>query len=64
MTKSETAKLNEIVFLLKKNWKQYEEGAKNLPDVPENVGRRMYLKGHADAYLGVSQKLRQEGLGE
>jgi hypothetical protein len=64
VTKEERNKLNEIVFLLKKNWKQYEEGAKNLPDVPENVGRRMYLKGHADGYLGVWQKLRQEGLAE
>jgi len=64
LTKSEKIKLNEIVFLLKKNWKQYEEGAKNLPDVPENVGKRMYLKGHADGYLGVLTKLRQENLAE
>ena len=64
MTKNETAKLKEIVFLLKKNWKQYEEGAKNLPDVPENVGKRMYLKGHADGYLGVLTKLRLENLAD
>jgi len=64
VTKNEAAKLKEIVFLLKKNWKQYEEGAKNLPDVPENVAKRMYLKGHADGYLGVLTKLRQENLAE
>ena len=64
MTKSEKTKMSEIVFLLRKNWKQYEEGAKNLPEVPENKGQKGYLQGHADAYRGVLDRLIQDGLGE
>ncbi|MDQ1281609.1 MAG: hypothetical protein QG670_2874 [Thermoproteota archaeon] len=64
MTRSEKAKMSEIVFLLRKNWKQYEEGAKNLPEVSENRGQIGYLKGHSDAYRGVLDRLIQDGLGE
>ena len=64
LTKSEKIKLKEIVFLLRKNWKQFEEGAKNLPDVPENEGKRGYLRGHSDAYRGVLDRIIRDGLGE
>ena len=63
MTKNEKTKLDEIVFLLRKNWKQFEEGANLLPDVPENEGKRGYLRGHSDAYRGVLDRIIRDGLG-